>query len=81
MSDSVNPRVQEVFRRALRVDSVALDATPDTLEAWDSLAHLGLVAEVEREFGVQLTPDEVMAMVSVRLVIDVLASRGVLDSV
>jgi acyl carrier protein len=76
--DAIDPRVREVFRRALRVDAVSLDATADTLEEWDSLAHLGLVAEIEREFNLQLTPDEVMSMVSVRLVLDVLGGRGVL---
>jgi acyl carrier protein len=71
-------RLQQVFRRVLRVDSIAPDSSPDTVPGWDSLAHLGLVTELEREFNVQFTPDEVISMVNVRIIVEILESHGAL---
>lgn len=78
MPGVVKPRLQQVFQRVLRVDSIVPDSSPDTIKEWDSLAHLGLVTELEREFDLQFTPDEVISMVSVRIVADILESHGAL---
>ena len=72
----MNRRLQQVFVRVFRVDSVELESSPDTTEGWDSLAHLALVTELEREFHVQFTPDEVLSMLSVRIISDMLESHG-----
>lgn len=74
----MTPRLEQVFRRVLRVEAIAPDSSPDTVPGWDSLAHLALVTELEREFNVQLTPDEVMSMVNVRIIAEILESHGAL---
>jgi len=74
----MTPRLTQVFQRVLRVDSIAPDSSPDTVRGWDSLAHLALVTELEREFNVQFTPDEVISMVNVRIVAEILESHGAL---
>lgn len=51
-----------VVAAALRVPTSALtlETGPDDLEAWDSLAQLNVVSEIESEFGVSI-PIEQMA--------------------
>jgi len=60
----MDERVRDVFVTVLGVppESVTPEATPEQLPGWDSLAHLSLVAEFERVFGVQITMDEVLAV-------------------
>jgi len=55
------------------------DATSaETVENWDSLTHIDLVVALESEFGVSLSPEEMMAMGSVAAIREVLAERGAL---
>jgi len=54
-------KLQNIFREVL--DSPALALVPEfsvaDCEGWDSVATVRLVLEVEREFGVRFTTDEV----------------------
>ena len=45
----------------LGVPAASLTAAsgPDTVEAWDSVAHLNLVMAAEEQFGVSLDPSEI----------------------
>jgi acyl carrier protein len=38
------------------------DAGPETLETWDSLAHLTIVTAVEEHFGIQFRMDEIRSI-------------------
>ena len=46
------------------------------LDVWDSLKHMELIAELEREFDVQLSFDEIVTMRSVGDIRRVLSNRG-----
>jgi acyl carrier protein len=39
-------------------------ASPETVEAWDSLANATLVTVVEEEFELEISPDELDGLVS-----------------
>jgi acyl carrier protein len=49
--------IRRVVAVSLSVDAAALtdDSGPQSLEAWDSIAHLRLLLEIELEFHVRLT--------------------------
>lgn len=55
-----------LLAQALEVDAdiVAVDASVATLEAWDSLAHVRLIAALETRLGRQLTPEEAVGIAS-----------------
>lgn len=57
---------RNLLAQALEVDPdlVAADASMATLEAWDSLAHVRLIAALEMRLGRQLTPEEAVAIAS-----------------
>ena len=46
-------------------------------DAWDSVAHMALVAAVEAEFDVQLATEEVIAMSSYHVAKEILARHGI----
>jgi acyl carrier protein len=70
-------RVRELLVRVLGVppESVALEMVRSQFERWDSLNHLTLVMELEGEFGLSLTLDEMTALASVRDIIALVDSK------
>lgn len=44
---------------------------------WDSVGHMALIAEIEDEFDVELTTEEVVALSSLSKAAEILASHGV----
>ena len=71
MNDMVDSRDRLTLARALLAE--ALDLAPEavdeeveaeSLEAWDSLAHLRLVLAIEARSGRQLEPEEILAITS-----------------
>lgn len=48
------------FRMA--AENVTLHMTPNDISGWDSLAHMELVAGIEEEFSITLTPREIMTL-------------------
>ncbi|OAN55992.1 hypothetical protein A6A04_10555 [Paramagnetospirillum marisnigri] len=63
----------------LRVPPAAVvdDMAMVDVETWDSLRHLELVVGIEQLFGIDLTSDEIVTMVSIGRIRAVLAVRGV----
>jgi acyl carrier protein len=54
------------------------DATSNAvLPAWDSLAHVTLVLEIESTYGVSLSVEDALRMTSVGAIKRVLGERGV----
>jgi acyl carrier protein len=52
----------DVFQ--IEIDANADDISRDEIQAWDSVNHLRLVAEVEELFGIALSDEEVTTIAS-----------------
>jgi acyl carrier protein len=52
-------------------------ATTETLETWDSLHHMNLIAALEDEFSVEFEPEDVIEFTSYRAGIELLKKYGV----
>ena len=75
----LDQRLQQIFREALEDDRLLLNdsLSPETLPAWDSLAHVKLMAACEEEFGVKFSIEETVESTSVAQLKAVLAAKGV----
>lgn len=64
-TDQILGRLQDCIRSTFFDDSILIDAetTADDVDGWDSLAHVRLLMNIEREFGVSMT-DEAVERVS-----------------
>ena len=60
----------------VNVTMITDDANPDTIESWDSLRHMTLVVSLEEEFGVELSDDQVVEILSYQLIKIVLQEHG-----
>ncbi len=79
----MNDKIRELFATLLQVAPEGIDdqTSPASLERWDSMQHLILVAGFEEEFGVDLDPDEAVEMYKdfatfKRIVLQRIESRG-----
>jgi len=59
------------------VELITEDSSPDTIESWDSLAHMNLVVALEESFEIELTDDQVIEILSYKLIKIVLMEQGV----
>jgi acyl carrier protein len=62
--DGLDERIRELFATLLQVplDGIDDQTSPTSLERWDSLQHMILVAGFEEEFGVDVDPEEAVEM-------------------
>ncbi len=60
-------KLQQVFRKVFEDDNLIITQSTSAshIKMWDSLTHLQLIAEIEAEFKVKFTFDQVMMFNSV----------------
>jgi acyl carrier protein len=68
----------EIFREEL--DDPGLQLTPELsqedIPAWDSLAHVRLIARIEERYGFQFSLSEIEHATSVAAMLDAIAAQG-----
>jgi acyl carrier protein len=74
MRDKLRRLMAEAFETDL--ESVTPESSMETLEGWDSLGHIKLVAALEQEFGLKLDQDQIVAATSFARIEALLAARG-----
>lgn len=52
-----------------------MESIPSSVSGWDSMAHVLLIGEIEREFGISLTTNELAKMVSVKSIIEIVKQK------
>jgi len=70
-----NEKIKLAFARALNIDIVQIsdDLAYSSIPEWDSVAHMVLIAELEREFDVMLDTDDIIDMSSAGKAKEILA--------
>ncbi|QJR36201.1 acyl carrier protein [Gemmatimonas groenlandica] len=70
-------QLQTIFRDVLDNDSVSISraSTGETVEGWDSLAHINIVAAVEDEFGVRFALGELQELKNIGDMIDLILQK------
>lgn len=60
----MDEKIRELFAMLLQVapEGIQDHTSPDSLERWDSLQHMILVAGFEEEFGIDVDPEEAVEM-------------------
>jgi acyl carrier protein len=73
----VEDRIYRVISDVMGVTIGEIDdeSSPDTIAAWESLSHINLVLALEVEFGVSLSPEDVLEMLSVGLIRTILSEK------
>lgn len=63
-------RIKKVLSDVLGVPETEItdDATPDTVESWDSLKHMNLLLALEEEFNIKFNDEENINLISYPLI-------------
>lgn len=77
MNDTIRVRELVAAILAVPVEEITDEASTRTVDAWTSLRHLVLALELEQEFGIDVGPDDMERVSSVRGIVELLAARGV----
>ncbi|MGD2047603.1 MAG: acyl carrier protein [Gemmatimonadota bacterium] len=75
---SMEDRLRRVFSDVfgVGVEELGEESSPETIEQWDSVAHLSLVLALEGDFAVQFDIEEIPELVSFRVIRDRLEELG-----
>jgi acyl carrier protein len=75
---SVSYQVKKLLSKSLGipVESITDDAGPNTVQRWDSLAHLNIMLSIEEQFKIKLSLDDFITAVSVEGIVD-LVTRNI----
>ena len=66
------------FVEGLELDINAVEnASMESVESWDSIGQMSLVALVEDAFGIELEPEELMTFTSYAAGLNILKNHGV----
>lgn len=76
MSDILD-RLQPVFRAVFENDALVVSRATDaqSVDGWDSLAHVNLIAAVEEAFGVRFALGELEELRNVGDMVDLIARK------
>lgn len=70
---------EQVLARVFNVPAQDLrdDSSPQTIASWDSLAHMMMIVELEREYAISVAPADALDASSVGAVKQLLTAYGV----
>lgn len=71
-------RIQRVMAETFRVspDTIGGDASIETVPGWDSLHHLELMLALEIEFGVRISTDTMMELLTLPAIEEFVTQEG-----
>lgn len=72
-------KLRKIFAECLGIDEsqVVDDLKYNSIEEWDSIAHMALVAEIDEQFDIMLDTEDVIEMSSFAEAKRILAKYGV----
>ena len=63
-------KIKEVIANILNIDTHLIkdDASPETIEQWDSLKQMNIIIALEEEFNIEFLDDEIFEMLNYKLI-------------
>lgn len=69
----IDANLKKVFCELFQMtpDQINYESTPDTIEGWDSMAQIRIIASIEEEFDVVISPEQQGDMLTFELIGDI----------
>ena len=79
----IRDRVAEVMSTLLKLSQNDIDneVSPENVEDWDSLLHISLVLELEKEFGVKFLTGEVGDLINLNRITEIIEKKYIINNV
>jgi acyl carrier protein len=76
MDGYMREQLEKIFHQAFGVDKINMDMSIDNVEGWDSMAHVGLIMELQKEFKISISPADAIELTSVEKIIKYLKENA-----
>jgi acyl carrier protein len=73
----IKDRLEVVFRQSFEIGKFTEDLSIDNVPGWDSMAHVGLILALQKEFAVSIPPADAIELTSVKNIIQYLANQSI----
>ena len=74
----IKDKLETIFRQSFEIDKFTEDLSIENVAGWDSMAHVGLILALQKEFNVSISPSDAINLTSVKDIVCYLMNRGVL---
>lgn len=73
MENQIKQVMSSVF--GIPAETISVDASPDTIDNWDSLKHMNLIVALEEEFNIEFDDEEMLDMVNYKIIVATLQEK------
>lgn len=75
--EEIIDQCRTVMSTVMKLDKsmIVEDATPDEIEAWDSLSHQQMILNLEKNFNVEISPDESIEIESFEMLCELISDK------
>jgi acyl carrier protein len=73
----IKDRLEVIFRQSFEIEKFTEDLSIDNVPGWDSMAHVGLILALQKEFAVSIPPADAIELTSVKNIIQYLANQSI----
>jgi acyl carrier protein len=70
-------QLEKIFSQAFGVDKIDMSMSIDNVPGWDSMAHIGLILALQKEFAISIPSVDAIELTSVKSIIQYLADRDI----
>jgi acyl carrier protein len=71
----IKDRLEVIFRQSFEIEKFTEDLSIDNVPGWDSMAHVGLILALQKEFAISILPADALELTSVGNIIQYLTNR------
>jgi acyl carrier protein len=69
-------KLEKLFNHAFGIDKIDNSISIDNVDGWDSIAHVALIMELQKEFKVSISPADAVELTSVEKIIEYLKKNA-----
>ena len=73
----IKDKLEIIFRQSFEIEKFTEDLSIDNVPGWDSMAHVGLILALQKEFAISITSVDAIELTSVKNIIQYLVNRDV----
>lgn len=75
--NNIETKCVELFSKIMGVpsESIGDHSSPDSIEEWDSLLHVELIANLEKTFSIQISPEEGIELEDFKSIISIVENK------
>ena len=69
-------KLEKIFNDAFGINKIDNSMSIDNVDGWDSMAHVALIMELQKEFKVSISPADAVELISVEKILEYLKKNA-----